>query len=178
MWICEQTSIISLYNINWLFYTTDISPSKTHCSLYVPPNYHSTFIRFSHWFSLLISGGSEINLRIFHYMKLNKWFLLQRFHHLNPSCHYMYLQKIIQHFYVLSFQCIYGFCVDLRKTAIISLYNINWLVYITELSPSKDQLSLYVPPDYHSTFLRSSHTLYLCVCINLRTNSDYFPIQH
>ena len=28
--------------------------------------------------------------------------------------------------------CIYVFCVDLRKTAIISLYSINWLTLITE----------------------------------------------
>jgi hypothetical protein len=27
---------------------------------------------------------------------------------------------------------IFGFCVDLKKTAIISLYSINWLVFITE----------------------------------------------
>ena len=34
--------------------------------------------------------------------------------------------------YVLPTQCIYVFCVDLKKTAIISLHNINWLVFITE----------------------------------------------
>ena len=38
----------------------------------------------------------------------------------------------IQQFYVLPTQCIYVFCVDLRTTAIISLYSINWLVFITE----------------------------------------------
>jgi len=31
----------------------------------------------------------------------------------------------IQQFYVLPTQCIYVFCVDLRTTAIISLYSIN-----------------------------------------------------
>ena len=44
----------------------------------------------------------------------------------------MYRQFNIQQFYVLPTQCIYVFWVDLRKTAIISLYNINWLVCITE----------------------------------------------
>jgi hypothetical protein len=24
----------------------------------------------------------------------------------------------------------------------------------------------------------SAHTVYLCVCVDLKTNSDYFPIQH
>jgi hypothetical protein len=44
----------------------------------------------------------------------------------------MYHQCNIQQLYVLPTQCIYVFCVDLRKTAIISLYNINWLVCITK----------------------------------------------
>ena len=43
----------------------------------------------------------------------------------------MYRQFNIQQFYVLPTQWIYVFCVDLR-TAIISLYSINWLVCITE----------------------------------------------
>jgi hypothetical protein len=33
-----------------------------------------------------------------------------------------------------------------EQTAIISLYNINWLVFITVISPSTAQWSLYVPP--------------------------------
>ena len=43
----------------------------------------------------------------------------------------MYHQYNIQQFYVLPTYCIYVFYVDLR-TEIISLYNINWLVFITE----------------------------------------------
>jgi len=43
--------------------------------------------------------------------------------------HNIYHQFNIQQFYVLPTQCIYVFCVNLRKkTTIISLYNINWLV--------------------------------------------------
>ena len=45
----------------------------------------------------------------------------------------MYRQFNIQQFYVLPTLCIYVFCVDLRKTAIISLHSINWLVFITEI---------------------------------------------
>jgi len=43
----------------------------------------------------------------------------------------MYHQFNIQQYYVLPTQCTYVFYVDLRKTAIISLYRINWLVFIT-----------------------------------------------
>ena len=33
-----------------------------------------------------------------------------------------------------------------EQTAVISLYSINWLVFITEIQPFKAQWSLYVPP--------------------------------
>jgi len=49
----------------------------------------------------------------------------------NSSGHYVYRRFNIQQFHVLPTQCVYVFCVNLR-TAIISLYNINWLVCITE----------------------------------------------
>ena len=44
----------------------------------------------------------------------------------------MYHQFNIQQFYVLPTHCIYVFCVISEQTAIISLYNINWLVFITD----------------------------------------------
>jgi hypothetical protein len=37
VWISEQTAIISLYNINWLDFITEIEPFKAQWSLYVPP---------------------------------------------------------------------------------------------------------------------------------------------
>ena len=45
----------------------------------------------------------------------------------------MYRQFNIQQFYVLSTQCIMCFVWIWEQTAIISLYNINWLVFITEI---------------------------------------------
>ena len=45
----------------------------------------------------------------------------------------MYHQFNIQQFNVLPTHYIYVFCVDLRTKAIISLHNINWLVFITEI---------------------------------------------
>jgi hypothetical protein len=44
----------------------------------------------------------------------------------------MYRQFNIQQFYVLPTQCIYVFCVYMRTNSDISLYSINWLVFITE----------------------------------------------
>ena len=47
--------------------------------------------------------------------------------------HFLYRQFNIQQYCFLPTQCIYMFCVDLsEQTAIISLYNFNWLVFITE----------------------------------------------
>jgi len=62
---------------------------------------------------------------IFSYTTLTDLLVLQRFNTLQPSGQYMYHQFNIQQFYVLPTHRIYVFCVDLRKTAIISLYNIN-----------------------------------------------------
>ena len=73
------------------------------------------------------------------------------------SGHYMYRQIIIQHYYVLSILCDYLFCVNLRTKEIISLYNLNSLFYITEITPSEGQWTLYVPTDNHLIFLRFAH---------------------
>ena len=37
------------------------------------------------------------------------------------------------------------------------------MVYITEISQSENQWTLYVPPDYRSTLLRFVHLIYLSV---------------
>jgi len=44
----------------------------------------------------------------------------------------MYNQFNMQQFHILPTQCIYVFVLIWEQTAIISLYNINWLVCITE----------------------------------------------
>jgi len=57
-----------------------------------------------------------------------------RFNSLQPSGHYMYRQVNIQQFYVLPTHSIFMCFVWIsEQTAIISLYNINWLVFITEI---------------------------------------------
>jgi len=86
---------------------------------------------------------------------------------LQPNGHYMYRQFNIQHFYFLPTQCIYVFCVVWEQTAIISLYSINWLVCITEMEcllRGTDWVFIY----------NSGYVFY----VDLRTNSDYFPVQH
>jgi len=63
-----------------------------------------------------------------------------------------YFMTNVQPSYVLPTRRTYVFCVDMR-TAIISLYNINWLVFIRETAYCA----------VRSTIPRSAHTVYLCV---------------
>jgi len=57
-----------------------------------------------------------------------------------------------------------------EETAIISLYSINWLVFITETE------CVYCA--VRSTFcVLPTHCIYV-FCVDLRTNSDYFTVQH
>jgi hypothetical protein len=54
----------------------------------------------------------------------------------------------------------------IEQTAIISLYSINWLVFITEME------CVYCA--VQSATYNSGYVF----CVDLRTNNDYFPIQH
>ena len=61
-----------------------------------------------------------------------------------------------------------------EQTAVISLYSINWLLFRTEtecLLHGTDWVFIY-----NSTFC-PTQCIYI-FCVDLRTNSDYFPIQH
>ena len=73
---------------------------------------------------------SEYKRRPFPYTALTDWFLLQRFNPSKSSGHYMHHQFNIHEFYVLPTQ---RFVWIWEQTAIISLYNINWLDFITDM---------------------------------------------
>ena len=57
-----------------------------------------------------------------------------------------------------------------EQTAIISLYSINWLVFITETE------CVYCA--VLSTFYVLPTQCIYVFCVDLRTNSDYFTVQH
>ena len=64
-----------------------------------------------------------------------------------------------------------------EQTAIISLYSINWLVCVTEIQSvfiARYGLSLYIQ---FYVLLTQCTSIYV-FCVDLRTNSHYFPIQH
>jgi len=67
-----------------------------------------------------------------------------------------------------------------EQTAIISLYSINWLVCITEtecLLRGTDWIFIYRQFNIQQFHVLPTHNIYV-FCVDLRTNSDYFPIQH
>ena len=57
-----------------------------------------------------------------------------------------------------------------EQTAIISLYNINWLVFITETE------CVYCAVR-STSYVLPTQRIYI-FCVDLRTNSGNFPIQH
>ena len=61
-----------------------------------------------------------------------------------------------------------------EQTAIISLYSINLLVFITET----ERVYCAARTGYLYIILRSAHKVYLRVLCGSQKNSDYFPIQH
>ena len=104
----EQTAIISLYNINWLVFIT-----KTECVY------------------CAVSTG------------------------------YLYTARFnIKQFYVLPHTAVFMCFVWIwEQTAIISLYNFNWLVFINET----ESVYCAVRTGYLYTILRSaSHTVFMC----------------
>ena len=67
-----------------------------------------------------------------------------------------------------------------EQTAIISLYNINWLVfYNRDLPLYSPMITIYI---YHQFNIHKFYFLFpqwiYVFCIDIRTNSDYFRIQH
>ena len=93
------------------------------------------------------------------------WFIL-----LEPSGHYMHHQFNIHKFYLCPQSVFMCFVWIWEQTAIISLYNINWLVFITETECVYCAL--------RSTFYVLPTKCIYVFCVDLRTNSDYFTVQH
>ena len=99
----------------------------------------------------------------------------------------MYHQFNIQQFYVLSTQCIYVFCVDLRTNR--DYFPIEyWLVFITEtvynaryglnFNPLKPGgYYMYHKFNIQQFYVLPTQCIYV-FCVDLRTNRDYFPIQY
>jgi hypothetical protein len=126
VWIWEQTAIISLYSVNWLVFVTETG--SVYCAVrtehltFTNPTFcpHSVFMcSVWIWEQTAIISLYSVNWLVF----VTETECLVRGTDWTFNIHKSY---------VLPTHCIYVFCVDLRKTAIFSLYNINWLVFIRD----------------------------------------------
>jgi len=103
--------------------------------------------------------------------------------------YYMYQQFNIQNSTFCPHTVFMCFVWIWEQTAIISLYSINWLVFITETECVYRAVRtgyLYIIRNigyymYHQFNIHNStfcpHCIYV-FCVDLRSNSVYFPIQH
>ena len=91
--------------------------------------------------------------------------------HVHPSGHYMYHQFNIHNSTFCPRSVFMCFVWISEQTAIISLYSINWLVFITKTECVYCAVrtgSLYI-------ILRSAHTVYLCVLCGSEKKQRLFP---
>ena len=183
VWIWEQTAIISLYSINWLVFITETE--RVYCAVRTGSLYttsltfsNSTFCPYSEFMCFVWIWEQ----RLFPYTALTDWFLwLRRSVYCAVRTGSLYTASLTfsnstfcPHSVFMCFAWIW------EQTAIISLYNINWLVFITETECVYCAVrtgSLYIGS---LTFSNSTFCpQFTCVfCVDLRTNSDYSPIQH
>jgi len=154
VWIWEQTAIISLYSIDLLVLITETE--YVYCAVrstfYVLPTQcvyvfcvdlrtNSDYFTAQHWLVGFYNWDGLCLLR-------------GTFYILRPA-HTVYL-------------CV--LCGSEKKTAIISLYSIDWLVFINETD------CVYCA--VRSTFYVLPTKCIYVFCVDLRTNSDYFNVQY
>ena len=126
VWTAEQTAIISLYNINWLVFITEMEcvycAARTGYLYIILCSAHTAVFMCFVWISeqTAIISLYSINWLVF---------ITER------KCVYCAVRTgslyiILCSAHTAVFMC---FVWISEQTAIISLYNINWLVFITEL---------------------------------------------
>ena len=97
---------------------------------------------------------------------------------MQPSGRYMYHQFNIQQFYVLSTHCIYVFCVDLRTNKLFSYTTLTDWFYNRDLTLYSPVVTICTASLTFNNSTFCPHSVSYVFCVDLGTNSDYFPIQH
>jgi len=162
VWIWEQTATISLYSNNWLVFITE--RECVYCA--VRTGYLYIILRSAHTVYLCVLCGSENKQRLFPYTTLTGFYnqkgvcLLR-----GTDWIFIYNSTFCPHSVFMCFVWIW------EQTAIISLYSINWQVFITETECVYCAVrtgSLYI-------ILRSAHTVHLCVLCGSENKQRLFP---
>jgi len=163
-WIWEQTAIISLYNINWLVCITQTE--CVYCAVRTESLYkilrsapHSVFMCFV-W---ILEQTAIISL-----YNINWLVCITETESVYCEVRAESLYTILRSAPHSVFMC---FVWILEQTAIISLYNIKWLVCMTET----ESVYCEVRAESLYTILRSAHTVYLCVLCGSENKQRLFP---
>jgi len=174
VWIWEQIAIISIYSINWLVCITETE--SVYCAVRTASLYIIQVMCFVWiWEQVAIISLYSIN-----------WLVCI------TETESVYCAIRTGSLYIIQVMC---FVWIWEHTAIISLYNINWVVFITEtesvycavrtgslyiihVKTSRLLVIIYTTSSNIQQFSVLS-TQYIDVfCVDLRTNSDFFPIQN
>ena len=186
VWIWEQTAIISLYSINWLVFITETE--CVYCAARTGSLYtasltfnnstfrpHSVFMCFV-WLSQQTAVISLYNINWLVFItETDCVYCAARTGSLYTASLAFNNSTFRPHSVFMCFVWIS------QQTAIISLYNINWLVFITEKMNVYCAVrtgSLYTASfNIQQFYVLPTQCIYV-FCVDLRTNSHYFPIQH
>jgi len=168
VWIWEQTAIISLYSINWLVCITETGfvycAVRTELLTFTNSTFcpHSVFTCFVWiWEQTAIISPYSINWLVC-ITESECVYCAVRTEHLTFG-----YSTLCPHSVFMCFVWIW------EQTAIISLYSIKWLVCITVCLLRGTDWTFNI----HKFYVLPTHCIYV-FCVDLRTNSDYFPIQH
>ena len=184
VWIWEQTAIISLCSISWLVFITETE--CVYCAVRTGSLY-TTILTFSnstfcpHSVFMCFVWMWEQTVIIFLY-SIN-WLVCIT----ETECVYCAVRTGPLYTASLTFSnstfCPHSvfmcFMWMWEQTAII-INNISWLVCITEtecLLRGTDWIFIYHQFNIQQLYFLSTQCIYV-FCVDLRTNSDYLPIQH
>ena len=146
--ILEQTAIISFYSINWLVFITE-----TECAYCA--------VRTEYIYVLC---GSQNKQRLFPYTALTDWFLELR--------RSVFTARYGLNIYVCIYVCVCVLCWSQNKHQLFTYTALtDWFLYLRRsVFTARYGLNIYI---------------YMCVCVcvcvfcvDLRTNNNYFPLQH
>jgi hypothetical protein len=164
VWIWEQTAIISLHDINLSVFIPQIKLLKPSGHYMYHQLQYSTILRSGHTAVFMCFVWNSKQTAIISLYNINLSVFITEIKLLKRSGHCMYLQFNIHNNSTFcphsAFMC---FVWIWEQTAIISLYSINWLVFITEAEECLQRGTNWIFKPYRHSFVIKRLMLIMCV---------------
>jgi len=164
VWISEQTAIISLYSINCLVFITETE--CVYCA--VRTGYLNIDLRSAHTAVFMCFVWISEQTAIISLYSIDCLVFITETERVHCAVRTGYLNIVLRSAHTAVFMC---FVWISEQTAIISLYNINCLVFITET----ECVHCAVRTGCLNIILHSAHTVYLCVLCGSQNKQRLFP---